>query len=55
MFLKSKKGDLTWDEIGKLIIFLIIFITLLILVWLFKDKIFLMLEKLKTILSGGLR
>ena len=55
MFPKFKKGGLTWDEIGKLIIFLVIFIAVLIIIWIFKDKIFALSDKFKMIFSGGFR
>jgi hypothetical protein len=55
MIPKLKKGNLTWDEIGKLLIFIVVLIVILVIVWIFKDKLLSLLDKFKTLLLGGLR
>ncbi|MEW6063492.1 MAG: hypothetical protein AB1571_03950 [Nanoarchaeota archaeon] len=48
-----KKGDITWDEIAKLIIALTVLIFLVIAVWLLKDKIVDLFDKFLAVLRFG--
>jgi len=48
-----KKGDVTWDEVAKLIIALAVLIFLVIAIWLLKDKIIDLFDKFMNVLRFG--
>jgi uncharacterized protein YoxC len=48
-----KKGDVGWEEIAKILIALVFLIILILIAYLFKDKLSSTLEYIKTILRFG--
>ena len=48
-----KKGDMTWEEIGKLLIALAVLLFLIIAAWLLRDKMIELFDKFKTFLRFG--
>ncbi|MBS3146372.1 hypothetical protein J4471_01610 [Candidatus Woesearchaeota archaeon] len=41
-----KKGEITWDELGKALIAIIILLIILLIIWMSKDKLINLLEKI---------
>ena len=48
-----KKGDLTWDTIGKILIALAILVFIILMIFLLKDKSYSLLDRIKDILAFG--
>ena len=42
-----KKGELHWDELGKVIIALIVLIVIILIIWFLRDKLYSFIPKLK--------
>jgi len=51
--IKTKKGSIEWDEIVKMLIFLAVLIFLLVSIWLARDKLYLVFDKIKNMLRFG--
>ncbi len=49
----NKKGDFSWEQIAKLLIVIVFLLILLIMIWLLRDKLFSLFDKLKDILRFG--
>lgn len=48
-----KKGELGWEEIAKILLVLVFLIMIIAISFLFRDKIYLVLENIKTTLRFG--
>jgi len=49
-----KKGEISWDYLGRILIILAIFLIIVLLMWLFRDKLYLVWNHIKeNILTMG--
>lgn len=48
-----KKGDMGWEEIAKILIVLVFLVILILIAYMFRDKINLLLEYIKTAIRFG--
>lgn len=46
----NREGDFGWEQIGKILIVLVALIVIIILILTFKEKLFVLLEKVNNIL-----
>ena len=46
----KNKAEIHWDELYKIIMMLIVLLALVMAVWLFKDKIYILFDKIKEVL-----
>ena len=35
-----KKGEITWDTLGKILIILVIFVFIILAIWIFREKLY---------------
>jgi hypothetical protein len=49
----NRKADFSWETLAKLMIALVLLVFILTALWLSKDKIFSLIDKLKNILRFG--
>lgn len=49
----SKKGELGWEEIAKILIVLLFLLILIAIAFLFKDKLNVLIESIKTLFRFG--
>jgi len=51
-FLNMKKGEITWDYLGKILIILAIFAFVVLLIWVLRDKSFDLFSNFKDTILG---